>query len=119
MRVDIVENGLIVGVLSVPLLRRHVAEVVAQRDQHTVALVQGGFLPVLVKQQLRSETQLVIYKIGVHNWITSTYYVTLPGSNIALSYFLGRHPPGASDPAAWQTCKVELATDLSIATKKL
>ena len=73
MGVDIVENGLIVGVLSVPLYRRHVAEVVAQRDQHTVALVQGGFLPVLVKKQLRSKTEFAIYfyKIGVFNWNAS------------------------------------------------
>ena len=54
MTVHVAKKLLVVVVLVVPFLGFVVAEVVAERNQDDVRIVQGGFLSVLVKQCFRS-----------------------------------------------------------------
>ena len=90
MRVDVLHECLVVGVLVVPLLARVPPEDVPQGYEENICLVQLGLLPVLVQQHLR------------------------PLPDIGGCDLLRGDISRTGDPPPWQPQEVKLTADLGV-----
>lgn len=60
--IHVIKEFLVVGVLSIPLWRVIISEVISKWSDDYICCKQLRFLPVLVKDHLRSEIVLISYK---------------------------------------------------------